>query len=250
MKKQMQSVLLRFLLIGGIVPQTISSNIITIENASGEKIELGIDANDRFLDVLSQLQNYFQEDQFVNNSQDIETSSPREASFLNSQWNLVVSHAGIILRAQKDQWRNYQASVSKTEKGAIAYIVNTLAYDNLLTINDQKSSLKKKGDQIKHIHPFCFLRTVFLDEQMKVGIAAIRDRISWIRDGFFDGIYGSLDEEADRKNLLPFVSDFAQSLNIKEELIKPSLEKRKWKDFINTLIDNIPRENDPNRYNM
>jgi hypothetical protein len=46
------------------------------------------------------------------------------------------------------------------------------------------------------------------------------------------------------------VEDFAKKLNIEEKWIYPSLEKGQWKEFVNILIDKIPREKDPNRYDM
>lgn len=250
--KYLPSALLGFLLMGGAIPQMILSHTITVENSSGESFEFNVDKNDRFLDVLNQLQTYFQGDQFTDGNQGTHTFNhiPDGIALCDSQWSLVVSHGGITARAKKNNYRDYQASVSKEEKSYIAYIVKTLAYDSVISIGKQKSDLESAGDKIDHVHPLCFLRTVFTNEELKAGIAAIRDRVSWIKDGFFDGLYDSMKEEAARKNLLPFVSDFAAAVGIRENLIRPSLEKGKWKECVDTLIDKIPRENDPNRYNM
>lgn len=224
--KPFQWILMGFLCMGTSIHVIASSNTVVIENSVGETIDLGIDANDCFLDVVDQIQAYFQE-----------------------EWSLSISHAGLVARAKKEA-RDYHASVSKSEKDDIAYIVNTLAYESLIKIGSQKSSLKKAGDRIDHIHPFKFLEVVFNNEKLKVGIDAIRGQSSWVKDGFFDGFNGSLKEEAARNNLLPFVNDFAKRVKIDAKLITPALKKGDWKGFINTLIEEIPREKDPKRYNM
>lgn len=253
--KPLQFILMKFLFVGVSFPLTALSDTIIIENSSGENIELGIDANDRFLDVLNQIQAYFQQDVLEEENQGQKGSVFPFVSGIsarNTQWNLAISHAGLSARAKKEekQSRDYDAPISKSEKDDIAFIVNTLAYDSLISISSQKSSLKKAGDRIDRIHPLRFLEVVFSSERLKAGIAAIRGQFSWVKDGFFDGIFGSLKEEAGRDNLFRFVSDFAKNVKIDVKRINPTLKRGDWKGFINTLIEEIPRDQDPNRYNM
>ncbi len=249
--KNIQHAMLGILLMGGSIPQPVLSNSVMIENSSGESIELGIDVNDRFLDVLNQIQAYFQEESCMmkDHEQIPETSNfVQGISWRDPQWNLLVSHAGLTARAKN--WRDYQASVSKKEKENIVYIMRTLASESLISIGKKKSSLKSAGDHIDHLHPFRFLITVFTDEELKARIAAIRDRGGWVGDGFFDGITKSLKDEAAHGNLLQFTQDFATQVNIDSELISSSLQQGKWKEFVSILIDKIPREIDPKRYDM
>lgn len=174
-------------------------------------------------------------------------------SFLNSavlEKDFIRKNSESIIRAKKENWRNYHQPVYREEKKCIIYIVKTLAYDSIYNIGKQKAALEDAGKKITHIHPFRFLETIFMNEELKAGIASIRNRISWIKDEFFNKTIESLKGEASRNNLFPFIKHFAKNLKIDEELITPALEKGKWKEFINLLIDNIPRENDPNRYNM
>lgn len=164
--------------------------------------------------------------------------------------SIIFSQPEMAARTKKNSGRNYQNPVTKEEKGLIAYIVKTLAFDSILSIGRQKSKLKSAGDKINHIHPLLFLKTVFSDEELKAGIAAIAQRAKWIKNGFFDGIYGSLKAEAEGGNLFPFTGDFAQSLKISEKSILYYLEADQWKEFVDFLMNKIPRNNDPNRYNM
>lgn len=161
-----------------------------------------------------------------------------------------LSHAAPLTRIKQESKRSYETPVNKKQEEDIRYIVKTLAFDSLLRIGKSESSLKRAGHRIDHLHPFRFLMTIFKEEELKAGIAAIRDRVSWIKDNFFDGIIRSLKEEAERKNLLQFTSNFAKEVEIDDMVIRPLLAGGKWREFVNTLIDKIPRETDPNRYNM
>jgi hypothetical protein len=251
--RHFRPVLLGLLLIGGWIPQAVLSKTVTLVNSSGESVEIEVQATDQFLEVLDRIQSYFQADALAKRGiEEFEETEPAsEGTFLNhSQLDFFVSHAGVTIRSKKTNWRDYETSVTKSEKKDIAYIVTTLAYDSLLSIGTSASSLKETKKRIIHIHPFRFLMTVFTDEKLKAGIHAIRDRGGWIWSGFIDGLEGSLNEEAGRKNLLQFAPDFAKKVHINVELIMPSLQQGKWGDFVNILIDKIPREIDPNRYDM
>lgn len=250
--KRLQFALLSMVSIGLIDPQVVSSNIVSIENPSGKSLEFGIDSNDRFFDVLNRIQLYLQEDPSMNEGQEIDpfAYAPERDLTCDFAWNLMISNEAITARAKEIQGRNYKRGVTKEEKSHISFIVKTLAYDDLISVGKKKSELKSRGEEIKSVHPLCFLKVVFSQEELKAGIAAIRGRISWIRDGFFDGIYESMGEESSNKNMLPFLSDFSKFLNVEEASIRPYIEKKQWKEFIKALIDLIPREIDPNRYDM
>jgi hypothetical protein len=229
-------------------PSLLSSANITIIDSSGESTNLHVDESDRFDDVMQFVEQHFKK----------ESECAEELTFQQDNWELqkelsltfIVSNADITIR-KKASGRNYNASVTKSEKKDIAYIVNTLAWDSLLSIANAKSSLKKAGERIADIHPLRFLITIFNDEELKAGVNAIKSRTSWIADEFFSNLAKSLSEESARQNMKPeFIQDFAQKVNINISLILPAIQAEKWADFVNILIDNIPRTNDPNRYNM
>ncbi|WP_068470982.1 hypothetical protein [Candidatus Protochlamydia phocaeensis] len=231
------------------VPHFGFSANLTLIDASGQSTEVYIDPSDRFQDVMQFVGNYFQEGV----ESDEEVALPICYTGLNQEptaLTFIVSNSDITIR-KKSAGRNYSQPVSKQEKKDIAYIVNTLAKESLISIANAKSSLKKAGERIDHVHPLRFLMTIFTDEELKAGVHAIRGRTSWIADEFFSGIVGSLSEEASKQNLKPeFIQDFAGQVNISTALILPPIQQARWKDFVNVLIDNIPRSNDPNRYNM
>lgn len=251
--KRIKYAVLGVLLIGSSIPQAVLSKTVTLINSAGERVHLEVDASDQFLDVLDRIQTFYDAGEYglhAAQGSEIEELAAEGIDLGSPRYDFEISHAGITVRSKKTVWRDYAASVSKQEKKDLAYIITTLANDSLLSIGTSKSSLKKAGDRIDHLHPFRFLSTVFNDEELKAGVHAIRDRGGWTWEGFIDGVTGSLKDEAARDNLLQFAPDFAQKINIDLSLIMPSLERGKWSEFVNLLIDKIPRKIDPNRYDM
>lgn len=232
-------ILLGFLLLGN-APQTVSSKTLTLVNSVGENTEIEVDETDSFLVVLDKVQTYFQE----------QLLAEEGVFFPSTQLDFMVSRAGVSVRAKKTVRRDFNAPVTKQERKDITYIVTSLATDSAPSLLGSKSSLDKAGDRIRHLHPFCFLMTVFTDEKLKAGVHAIQDRVGLISNPFFDGIKDSLAQESTYDNLLPWVSEFARKLKIDPELILPALQKKNWGMFLDLLIDHIPRQINPNRYDM
>lgn len=241
---------------GEISSEPSLSQNLNKELSSTESHILSINPNDRFIDVVLQLQTLLEQGQWENKENEKPIELPVEFTHFSPyemNLNLVFSHAGITARAKKSQSRSYENAPSSEEKDYITYIVKTLGFESILTINGQKSRLKQRGEKIKKVHPLRFLETIFLDEESKAGMIAIQDRTSFIKNNFCDGIIGSLKEENDRKNLLPYLSDFRKNLGISAKDFIPlenSLKENDYKGFVNGLIEILPRKNDPKRYNM
>ncbi len=226
-------IFLGLLLVWGCLPQTISSDTITLVNYQGEKTEVEIKATDKFLDVLAWIQSYLQAE---------------NAALDESQFDFSVSRAGIAVRAKK-LGRDYDAGYSKQDKNDITFIVTTLQ-ENLITIGLETSKINKAGDRLEHLHPFCFLDCILSNERLKAGMHAIRERKGMVWDKFRAGITKSLAKEASHENLLQYTESFAKNLNLNSKLIKPSLQQGKYDEFVYILLDNLPREGNPNRYDM
>ncbi len=225
---------------GSIPPSSISAKPLQVVNSVGEKIEIDIQATDSFLDVMAWIESYCQS----------EPVTAESATRTEMNWDWSVSPAKMSVRAKK-AFRDYDVPITKEDKKNLAYIVNTLARDSLLSIGTSRSSIKKVGDKLEHLHPLRFVMIIFTDEEMKAGAHAIRDRGGWIWDGFLGGITRSLTDESARQNVKEeHIRDFAKVVGIDADLILPPLQQERWKDFVDILIDNIPRQNDPNRYNM
>ena len=242
------------LCLGVISPQTalshsIQNHIVEIENSSGEGFELEVDQNDRFIDVLDKIQAYFQTEncnEIQINSSYQTFSESKEASHLVA-WNLSVFHAAphaeIAVRAKQEFKRDYGRPVTNSEKEDITFIVTTLGFEPWHSIGRNTSSLKKAGDKIRHIHPFHFLEYVFSEDKLIAAFSAIQHReVPKVKKEFFGGLKDTLQEEAGKDNLLPFVSDFAKNLGISKKKISSLLENEKYDDFFHALIELKPRD--------
>lgn len=206
-----------------------------------------VEATDNFFDVADSMKNYLETQMILEN--------PESQEALNQfSLDIKMTHQGIQVtpKAAKAPNRQYAASVTPKEKEKIRYIVTTLGHQSIPHITSARSNLKKTGSQINHIHPLKFLITVFTDEEIKAGIHAIRGRaIGWIWDEFAEGLIKSLKEETANQNMkMEYIQDFANTIRLNINLILPSIQQGKWLEFINILIDNVPRQNDPRRYDM
>lgn len=144
--------------------------------------------------------------------------------------------------------RNYHIELSREEKADIRFIVTFLANKSLITIGLAKADLEAAGDRIEHIHPLRFLMTVFIDEELKVGIRNIRGR-GWVWNHFLGGFKDALTTEMGIDNMKKeFIYDFAQNVKIAPEIIIPSVSNQNWDNFIDLLITHIPRVGDHDRF--
>ncbi len=231
-------------MIGGWSREALSHTLV-LNNWRGEPVAFEVGREDRFLEVWEGICAYFRQDAGGE-------GESRGVQAVGEEMDFLVFHSGteIVVRSKQARCRDYSVTVTKQEKKDISYIIKTLAYDSLISIGTSKSSLKAAGDRINLVHPFRFLMTVFTDEELKAGIRAIRDRGGWVWSGFIDGIVESLGEESAKGNLLSFVDDFAGRLHLSEESITLKLQQKDWSGLVNFLIDTVPRQIDPNRYNM
>ena len=145
------------------------------------------------------------------------------------------------------EMRFYEDHPSQNDKNDIRYIVNTLSNNSMVNILFQKSSLEKAGDRIEHVHPLQFLLVVFSNEELKAGIHNIRNKGMVWKD-FYCGLRDSLETESCLNNVGPHLHDFATKLGLKPHLISAAVAEKRWKDFLEILFANIPRNGDKNRY--
>lgn len=144
--------------------------------------------------------------------------------------------------------RDYTAEVTHYERADIRFIVSSLADKSLMSIAFIKGDLESAGDRIDHVHPLRFLMTIFVDEEMKVAIRNIRGR-GWIWNQFVDGIKDSLSTEANIGNLRDeHIVHFASTLGLDPRRLYPSILAQNWEGLIDTLIREVPRRGDHDRY--
>jgi len=222
------SVLLLFFVLSAF---SLNGLEIAVQSPEGEVFFVDIDENTPFSQALSDIQ------------LSLGTDETPSLTFLSTK-------PLFETKASAGVFRNYQASVSTKERKDIGYIINTLGFSSLVQINKNKSALNQAGKRIDHVHPLRFLMTVFTDEHMKASIHAMQNR-GWVWGEFSGGIKDSLENEANSGNMRDeFIQDFAAQVNIDQALIAPLIQAHDWNQLIKILIDKIPRNGNPGRYDM
>lgn len=153
-------------------------------------------------------------------------------------------------KSMKGVVRDYWIPVTASEKKDVAYIINTLGMSSLLKLNGEKSSIKKAGKRLDHLHPLRFLMCIFTDDEMIASMHAMDGR-TWVWSEFKSGTVTTLETEADKNNLNPDqIEHFAAQIGISAGPILTLLANRQWDNFISHLLANVKRNADAGRYNM
>lgn len=220
----------------------VDAKEVVVTSAEGENLIIDVDANTPFLEVIEQIQTYLAPSMY---DSDVNLDEEKEISLSYS-----LGFPGIFVKKGKQKaTRNYAAPVTSTEKENIRLIIRSLAKHNWAQLAKEESSLKRAGDKINHVHPLRFLQTVFTDEELKVGLYVIRNK-SIVWGEYYDGLKKSLNEESDLNNIVQFTPDFANNVGINLNSILPYVQTRQWNAVIDILINSIPRQGNPDRYDM
>jgi len=124
-----------------------------------------------------------------------------------------------------------QLPITEDEKGIIDYIITTMAEKNVIKLALMRKTMEKKGDKIHHVHPFRFLEHVFSNPKLKSCMHKIRKSgFKW--DGFIDGFSKKMKEEAQKNNLLPYVSALARALNVNPDQIANFIYKKDYEGLV------------------
>ncbi len=146
--------------------------------------------------------------------------------------------------------RSYEAGLTDKNREDIAFVVNTLGYNNWIAILRKKGKLDATKTRLITVHPFRFLECIFADERLKVGARNIRKSGGPIWSGFMDGVIEGCGEESAKGNLNQYIDQFAKSVKIDPVHIRDKVEAKNWYGLVEALIKYIPREGDTNRYDM
>ncbi|MBA3957264.1 MAG: hypothetical protein H0X51_02555 [Parachlamydiaceae bacterium] len=229
--------LMQVTLLLGALSLTAEEPVVVLTPA-GNSLTLEVDPQDSFANVMAHIE---QEIQIADETPDLDLSQSLQLNFFSP-----------IAATRAPAGRNYAEAASPSEAKDIRTIVTSLAKYSWAQLMNHKSSIKKAGDRVDHVHPLRFLACIFNDEEMKGCVHAIRDR-SRIYKEFTSGLFGSLDTEARNGNLEQFVPDFARSLNLDgnaASALSSVVQKRQWDNLIDTLMKFKPRSGNPGRYDM
>ena len=163
---------------------------------------------------------------------------------------VVAGSVGTHCESRSKKERDYVGGVTHNEIKDIRFIVVTLANVAILKLPKHERQLNEAGNRIDHVHPLNFWRVIFSDKEMTSAMHSIKRRsVVWKR--FIKGSSNSFEEERTRKNLQEeFIRDFTSQLNIDHSPVAAALNNREWKEFVELLLDLVPREDNPGRYDF
>jgi hypothetical protein len=224
-----------FLAIVTLFTKFAQAEDLVIRSEDGEEYVLDVDKDASFFEVMNDIHYLLGEKE----------DSAKEFSFNYDRGLPTLGKKS----KNKSVVRNYGLPVSSADKQQIRYIITSLAKYNWMQLAKEESSLKKAGDKIAHVHPFRFLQCIFTDEEMKAAIFVVRNK-SLVWGDYFSGLKKSMNEESDINNVIQFTPDFAAQVGISLDSILPFVQNRMWSELVDTLINTLPRQGDPGRYNI
>lgn len=227
----------------------LSALDMRVADPCGNSFLIQVDENTPFLEVIEGIQAQLVE---------LDIAQKTAGSYLNGSeanpelsFNYTIGIPEICVNKGKHKvTRNYSRPVKTDEKNNIRYVIRSLAKYNLAQLAREKSSLERAGDKINHLHPFRFLQCIFTDEELKAGLHAIRKKGGYVWSNYYDGMKSSLNEEFDKDNLIQFTCDFADNVGVNVNEILPYVQARQWSNLVDVLINSIPRQGNPQRYDM
>lgn len=129
----------------------------------------------------------------------------------------------------------YKLTLRSKDAENIHYIVKSIARCSYPSLLLRKRDMDRRGDSIRHVHPLRFLGYIFGDPQRKHYMHMIKkSMIKWSQ--FKAGLYPGLKREYNNHNLIPYLSAFAQVVDIDEKVLSHYIHKQDWEGFVNALF--------------
>lgn len=121
------------------------------------------------------------------------------------------------------------------EKQVIADLIMAIAEKNVFQLLLDKKDMDRKGKKINHVHPLRFIGYICSDPKLKKCIRSFRKNpFKW--DHFMTGFAGRMREEAEKKNMLHFIADFAVYLNADPEDLFPFILQADYEGFVQHIV--------------
>lgn len=226
-------------LISGLIPLFGAEVIIPL--SSEQNMTFEVSENESFIEVVAVIQ-------------DVMTTLDETSANVPFTMSIEKKGAGFQIKASKTpshkEPRNADTLLTKQNKEDITFIIKTMANGSLGDLAMSQNALSKAGDRIERIYPLTFFEYILTHEELRVCIRNIHSN-STMYGRFESGIMRSLKEEYSLGNIKDSrVIQFANRVGISPQILLPLVHQQKWREFIHTPINLIPREGNPNRYDI
>ncbi|MDP1835759.1 MAG: hypothetical protein Q8K75_07510 [Chlamydiales bacterium] len=178
------------------------------------------------------------------------TRNSGESIFPTADYNINDRESDSYKRDINEGARDYYYEPTAEDKSNISFIVKTLANHNEASLLFKKGQIEAAGARIEHIHPLKFLQMIFMDEELKVGMRNIRKK-SWVWKSFRSGLCDSLNDEQRVDNMRDeYLARFCAAVDLDHNVVAGLYQQKAWRDFVESLVTNVPRKGDHRRYDM
>lgn len=173
-------------------------------------------------------------------------------------FNAVVDRVGfffnnrswMVSRAAEEHFRDYDKPATDEQVKMITMVITTMGFEGYTELWKKRKKLRDTRVPLIDLHPFRFLEVIFTGEDTIAAMSNIKDK-TFVWPKFKEGLYPSLTEEAAKGNLkVKDIKDFAKNVKVDAKLLIPTIEKKDWDQLVKVLIDHVPREGNPNQYDM
>lgn len=129
----------------------------------------------------------------------------------------------------------YSLYISDTDKRTIYWVIHTIAKSNVVKLGLNQKEVRKRGDQIRHVHPLRFLSYVMGEGGMRGDMQKIK-KSSFKWNNFIKDYSSRLSREAANNNLNAFVPGFADSLSLDTQVIQSIIDRHDWHGLVNYFL--------------
>jgi len=162
-------------------------------------------------------------------------SESQNQSNLTDLQNKAVFEKHLFFAANEPLSISYKDLVcTEDDKRKIYYIIHSLGNDSYLTLLMNIKKFRKVGDEVRHVHPLCFLGYVYTTFELKKDMKVVMGAY-FIRNEFLKEVVPVLEREYSNNNIYPFLADFSKEIHVSEDLIRPFVDKRNWEGLIKFL---------------
>lgn len=144
---------------------------------------------------------------------------------------------GIIKPKPREEAPYAKLVCTEQDKQAITEIIKNMGEHGKFWLLRHKSYMNELGDSIRHVHPLKFLEVVFNNDYLKVCMREVFDDY-FKRNGFMDGLGGTLTNKSKAGELERYTHDFAKSINVSYDSIDIYFQNRDWDGLVRHLIGN------------
>lgn len=121
------------------------------------------------------------------------------------------------------------------EEKVIEKLMHCLASSSVPKLIWKQNDLQKMGKAINHVHPLKFISYIINQPILRSDLQEVhRNYFKW--RGFLDGFRRRMTEEFYKDTLKDLIPGFAQSVDVRPEIVEHFVERRDWEGLVKSIL--------------